>query len=128
MAIQVKYTPRKQVIIHEMVQYDNADDFASSLTIGAPSDAIFANLQWVNGIVLVFSALLPNTEEVARDRLKGILHWDNVIFAPMPKFTPTIRSKNKILNVIDVSRNDTFRAIGKFLHDKHAVKTKSKRN
>lgn len=114
--MQVKHQPRKQVIIHEMAIYDSAQQFIDNLTVGLPPGTIAQPLRWINGIVLTFNALPANNEFIARERAKGILHWDHVSFASMPKFTPQIISQNNIpVDIIDVSKNETFQSISKFL-------------
>jgi hypothetical protein len=119
MVIRVRHEPRKEVVIHEMSQYGSAEQMAKSMVIGMQPGMLTPILRWVNGVVLEFTAIQINTERVANDRLKGILHWDYVSFAPMPEYKPTIKLSNGVvLEIADVSTNETFVAIGKFLRSK----------
>jgi hypothetical protein len=116
MVIQVKHQPRKQVIIHEMAIYDSAQQFVDLLTVGLPPGTISQPLRWINGVLLSFNPLPATTEFIAKERAKGILHWDHVSFAPLEKFIPQIISQNNIaIDITDVSKNETFQAISKLL-------------
>ena len=116
MTIQVKHQPRKQVIIHEMAIYDSAPQFIDFLTVGLPQGTVSQPLRWINGVLFTFNPLGTNTDFLSRERVKGILHWDHVSFAPMKKYTPQMISQNNIaIDIIDVSKNETFHPISKFL-------------
>jgi len=116
MTTQVKHQPRKQIIIHEMAIYDSAQQFIDIITVGLPPGTVSAPLRWIDGVMLTFTALSTNTDFIARERTKGILHWDHVSFAPMKKFTPQIISQNNIaVDIVDVSQNETFQSVSKFL-------------
>ena len=116
MTIQVKHTPRKEVYIHEMAMYDSVEDMLDTLTVGAPPGVIREPMRWVNGILLTFTAIPANNEFTVKERSEGILRWDHVSFAPMKKYEEGIGLSNGVsLNIIDVSNNETFVAIGKFL-------------
>ena len=92
MTTQVKHQPRKQVIIHEIGIYDSAQQLVDLSTIGLPPGTISTPLRWTNGVLMSFNPLPATTDFIARERAKGILHWDHVSFAPMKKFTPQIVS------------------------------------
>jgi hypothetical protein len=46
-------------------------------------------LYWCDGILFSFSSL-PMTDDVIRDYLKGTIHWLEVHFAKMDKYTPIL--------------------------------------
>ena len=113
---QVTHQPRKQIIIHEIAIYDSPQQFIDILTVGLPLGTVSAPLRWIDGVLLTFTALPPNTDFIAKDRAKGILHWDHVSFTSMKKYTPQIVSQNNIaVDIVDVSKNETFQAVSKFL-------------
>lgn len=119
MVILVKHEPRKQVIIHELGQYDTAGELANIITAGAPQGTIFPVFRWGNGIILTFNAISTDTEFMVKERAEGILHWDHVSFAPMKQFKSQVISQNNlVVDVVDVSKNETFDAITKFLNKK----------
>lgn len=112
----VKYSPREEVIIHELIPYDTPEELVSYLTHGLPGP--FPPLNWVEGLVLSFKAL-PHTDEVSKEIMEGKLHWDSCFTAPMPEFQNAIIINEGMItvNVLDVSANPTFRAIGKTLRE-----------
>lgn len=115
MIIQVKHQPRKQVIIHEMAIYDSAQQLIDISTTGIPAGTITSTVKWANGVLISYNPL-PVTDFISQERTKGILHWDHVSFAPLKKFTPQIISQNNIaIDIVDVSKNETFQSISKFL-------------
>ena len=116
MVIQVKHTPRNTVYIHELSSYPDVDDMLSNITMGLPPGRINETLKWVDGIVLTFVSVPGNTEFTTMERSKGILRWDHVSFAPMENYQENFNLPNGVMvNVMNVSHNETFCAIGKFL-------------
>jgi len=112
----VKYSPREEVIIHEIIQYESPEEMVNYLTHGLPGP--YPALQWVEGLLLSFSAL-PHTNEVSKEIIKGKLHWDSCFVAPLEEFQNSININNGMItvNVLDVSHNPTFQAIGKALKE-----------
>lgn len=119
MTIQVKHTPRKQVIIHEISQHKSYNEMFEDISLGYPPNSIMPPFRWINGIVFTFVALQTNTEFIAKERTSGVLHWDHLTFAPMPKYEPLfVSSNNSTTYITKVDKNETFVAIGKFLKKK----------
>lgn len=118
MTTQVLHQPRKQVIIHEMSLFDSAQEMIKNRAAANPPGTILY-FSWVDGVLLSFSSL-PITDAVAKEIIEGRLHWDHVSVAPMPEYRPTIALDEPqiVANILDVSANETFRAIGKFLKTK----------
>jgi len=128
LATQVKHQPRKQIIIHEMATYDSVQRFVDVITVGMPAGSVSPPLRWIDGIVMTFTALPTNTEFIAKERTKGVLYWDHLAFAPMPKFTSHVTAKNNaVVNVTDVSENETFQSISAFLKKKLKSRQKQAR-
>ena len=96
--------------------YANIDEMLTTITTGLSAGRISNTLKWVDGIALTFIAVQNNTEFTTIERSKGILRWEYVSFAPMKKYQKDFNLPNGvIINVEDVSANETFSAIGKFL-------------
>jgi len=113
---KVTYSPREEVIIHELITYDSPEELASYLTHGLPGP--YPPLHWVEGLILSFNSL-PHTNDVSKEIIEGRLHWDSCFVAPMPEFRNSITINNGMvtINIVDVSPNPTFRAIGQALRD-----------
>ena len=117
MTIQVRYDPRKEVIIHEIIPYDSPEEMVKNLTMGLQGP--FPPLQWVAGLLLSFNPM-PLTQEVSKEILQGKVHWDTCIVSPMKKYREFVSLPPGMvqINVQDVSNNETFRSVGKELRDK----------
>ena len=129
MTILVKHEPRKYVIIHEMSIYETPEAMAKAMTAGMPMGALPPLFRWVNGVVLTFTALPVGGDSIiAREVIAGKLHWDHVAFASMPEYQPkiTLSDRPVSIDVMDVSPNETFRAIGSFLQNKISGKIRKK--
>jgi len=113
--MKIRYEPRKELIIHEMVCFSNLEEYITNLTHGL--NAPFPPLHWANGIVMNFNPW-GRTETTIKELSKGILHWDYVACAPLPRYLPSIDIPNKpgiVVPVLDSSKNKIIMDIGKFL-------------
>ncbi len=108
--VKITYSPIKEIIIHEMVEYPLAD-FVKLMTDNVPPGNISSSVKWCNGMVFM-STGLPSTVDVVKDQMAGTIHWSWFAFAEMPVFRPSIETASKvILPVIDVSNNDLNRKL-----------------
>jgi len=115
MKIDVRYEPRKEVIIHEYTKYNSHEELVELSAKGLPPGTIQTALKWVGGVLLAFNAMPVNTI-TTQELIEGRLHWDHVSFAPMPEYQQQIITDNGVTVIInDVSGNQVFREIGKFL-------------
>ena len=119
MVIQVSHDPRKEVIIHEMSIYDTPEQLVRSNALGAPPNAVIV-FKWVDGVLFNFSAFpLGGDPVITQEIINGKLHWDHVSFALMPEYQERLHFDGiqaQIL-VVNVTPNETFRAIGPFLRN-----------
>lgn len=120
--IEIKYEPRKKVIIHEYAKYDSSEDLVEASVKGLPLGTVIAVLSWVDGVLLSFTAS-PINQIITKELLHGRLHWDHVSFAAMPEYRDQIMTANGItVSVMDVSNNPVFRAIAKFIKARFLTK------
>jgi len=114
MKTEVRYEPRKEVIIHEYTPYDSAEDLINASATSIPPGS-FLTVRWVNGVLLSFSAL-PINEVTTKELIEGRLHWDHVSFAPMPEYRDQIIAGAGVtFRIRDVSNNQVFAAIADFI-------------
>jgi len=114
MKTEVRYEPRKEVIIHEYTPYDSAEDLINASATSIPPGS-FLTVRWVNGVLLSFSAL-PINEVTTKELIEGRLHWDHVSFAPMPEYRDQIIAGAGVtFRIRDVSNNPVFAAIADFI-------------
>lgn len=79
---------------------------------------LIPSINWVNGIAFTF-APFPETQEVVRDKLKGILHYAVVRFALVPKYqqvvTTIVDNRRFEIRLNKAEKNQNFIEIAKFL-------------
>lgn len=104
----------KKLVIHEVIEY-KFEDFVQLVT--SQSRAVGGGIpmvNWANGVVFQFGGL-PDTETIVQEKLKGTLHWSNVIFAVKEKFEKQIVREYGTVNLGDVSGNEIFSKLGELL-------------
>lgn len=115
MKTEVRYEPRKEVIIHEYTRYNSAEELINASVKGLPAGSVLTALRWVSGVLLAFSAMPINTV-TTQELIEGRLHWDHVSFASMPEYREQIINDTGITVVIsNVSGNSVFVEIAEFL-------------
>jgi len=113
--VKITYEPFREVVIKEYTRFEKIEDliyiFAQLRAGGAP-----VSLNWANGVVFVYSALPPDTEQIMEEFLKGKVYWVNVTFAAMPEYKPVWETKEKIqVPIINVSSNPIIRQVTEWL-------------
>ena len=88
--IKIKYQPWKELVLHEIIEYEPNELFRF-FVIGAKTSqaGVIPSLGWADGVVFSHSPL-PDTEEVVHEKLKGIIHYSSVIFTVYPEYSPEI--------------------------------------
>ena len=120
MLVKITYSPIKEIIIHEMVEYP-LGDFVKLMTDNVPPGNISPSVKWCNGMVFM-STGLPSTVDVVKDQMAGIIHWSWFAFAEMPVFRQSIETASKvILPVIDVSNNELNRKLVEWVRSNKSI-------
>jgi len=104
----------KEVIFLECTRYPSVEALSSTIaTIIRTGEPMV--LKWAEGVVFSYSILPPATDSVMKEFLEGRVYWEDVIYALMPKYKPTISIGTLDIPVIDVSPNPTLRDVAKWL-------------
>ncbi len=115
--VSVKYEPFKEIIIMEKTQFPTPGYIArfTSLIAGGK----LAGLYWVDGVVFLYFPLPASTTAVANMLIEtGRVYWTFVGYALMPKYMPTIETKEKmIVPVIDISADPVLRKVATWLKE-----------
>jgi hypothetical protein len=82
--VKVTFSPATDLVIHETVEVTKDDLLLERIT---PQGNL--PLYWCNGILFSFSSV-PMTEEIVKEYLKGRIHWLEVHFTKMDRYTPVI--------------------------------------
>jgi hypothetical protein len=115
--VTVSYEPFKEIVIMERTHFSTPEDIARFTSVIAGGK--LAGLYWVDGVVFLYFPLPASTATVAKALIDtGRVYWTFVGFALMPKYAPTIETKEKmIVPVIDISADATLKKVAAWLKE-----------
>jgi hypothetical protein len=115
--ITVKYEPFKEIVIMEKTQFSTAEEMARFTSVIAGGK--LAGLYWVDGVVFLYFPLPASNQAVAKALLEfGRVYWTFVGYAFMPKYEPTIETKEKmIIPVVDISSDPILKRVAQWLKE-----------
>jgi hypothetical protein len=126
--IKIKYQPWKELVLHEIIEYE-ADELFKFFVTGAKASqaGVIPSLGWAGGVVFSHSPL-PDTEEVVQEKLNGTIHYSSVIFAVYPEYRPEINvdmSGNRFPIRLTKIVNPVLLELAKYLREGSYKKTQS---
>ncbi len=115
--VAVSYEPFKQIVIMEKTRFGTAEEIARFTSVIAGGK--LAGLYWVDGIVFLYFPLTASTTAVAKELLVDHkVYWTFVGYSLMPKYAPTIETKEKmIVPVVDISADPILRTVAHWLKE-----------
>jgi hypothetical protein len=115
--VTVRYEPFKEIVIMEKTHFPTPDDIARFTSVIAGGK--LAGLYWVEGVVFLYFPLPASTTAVAKMLIEtGRVYWTFVGYSLMPKYAPTIETKEKmIVPVIDISADPVLTKVAKWLKE-----------
>jgi hypothetical protein len=115
--VAVTYSPFKEIVIMEKTFFSTPDDMARFTSVIAGGK--LAGLYWVEGVVFLYFPLPASTAVVAKELVKnGKVYWTFVGYSLMPKYTPVIETKEKmIVPVVDISSDPILRKVAQWLKE-----------
>ena len=115
--VTIKYEPFKEIVIMEKTHFPTPDDLARFTSVIAGGK--LAGLYWAEGVVFLYFPLPPSNTAVAKMLIEsGKVYWTFVGYSIMPKFVPTIETKEKmIVPVIDISPNPLLSKVASWLKE-----------
>ena len=115
--VTVKYEPFKEIVIMEKTRFATAEEIARFTSVIAGGK--LAGLYWVDGVVFLYFPLPVSNGAVARALLENNrVYWTFVGYALMPKYEPTIETKEKmILPVVDISADTVLKSVALWLKE-----------
>jgi hypothetical protein len=115
--VSVSYEPFKEIVIMEKTRFNNAEEIARFTSVIAGGK--LAGLYWVDGVVFLYFPLTASNTAVAKELLeKRRVYWTFVGYAPMPKYLPTIETKEKmIVPVVDISNDPILKGVAQWLKE-----------
>ncbi len=113
--IAITYEPFKEIVIMEKTRFNTPEEIARFTSVIAGGK--LAGLYWVDGIVFLYFPLTASTTAVAKELLeKRKVYWTFVGYAPMPRYTQIIETKEKmIIPVVDISSDPILKSVADWL-------------
>ena len=115
--ISIKYEPFKEIAIMEKTHFATPEELARFTSVIAGGK--LAGLYWVDGVVFLYFPLPASTTVVAKELLEsGKVYWTFVGYSLMPKYQPTIETKEKmIVPVVDISADPVLKQVANWLKE-----------
>ncbi len=114
--VKITFAPIKEVIVHEHIMVPMDDMLRGRIT---PAGAM--PLYWCGGILFTFSSL-PWTKDIVKDYLEGKIHWAEVQYTRMDRYSPVLELKDENyggqaqkIRIIDTSASALHTDITKWL-------------
>ena len=112
--------PWKKLVIHELLEYKFEDlaKLVATQSVQQGGTAI-PTISWAEGVAFLISPFPDESEVIIEEKLKGIIHYNTVLFALKPGFEAEIfmRGSQIRINLIDVGTNEIFRLLAQTLKD-----------
>ena len=115
--VTVTYAPFKEIVIMEKTHFATPEEIARFTSVIAGGK--LAGLYWVDGVVFLYFPLPVSTPAVAKLLLDaGKVYWTFVSYSFMPKYEPTIETKEKmIIPVVDISADVVLKKVAQWLKE-----------
>lgn len=81
--VKFEYRPYEKIIIHQITSMP-IDQFIYTGAIGVGDGQVSSPLYWADGIVFTHTPIL--SDEVIEDMLKGIIHWNQLIYGHLEEY------------------------------------------
>jgi hypothetical protein len=115
--IAIKYEPFKEITIMEKTHFNTPEELARFTSVIAGGK--LAGLYWVDGAVFLYFPLPASNTAVAKMLLEsGRVYWTFLGYSLMPKYQPTIETKEKmIVPVVDISADQVLQQVAQWLKE-----------
>jgi len=121
--IKIIYQPPKEIVILDYFQFSKnnlSQMFARVIHSGLPVVAY-----WAEGVLFVYFPLIPDTDDLMNNYLKGRIYWSSVHFTLMPKYSPSIKVSGLEIPVVDVSEHPVMKETAKWLREQAEKRRKT---
>ncbi len=106
--MEIIVEPWKKLVIHELLEYKFEDlaKLVATQSVQQGGTAI-PTISWAEGVAFLISPFPDESEVIIEEKLKGIIHYNTVLFALKPGFEAEIfmRGSQIRINLIDVGTN-----------------------
>jgi hypothetical protein len=116
--MEIIVEPWRKLIIHELLEYKFEDlaKLVATQSVQQGGTAI-PTISWAEGVAFLISPFPDESEVIIEEKLKGIIHYNTVLFALKPGFEAEIfmRGSQIRINLIDVGTNEIFKLLAQTL-------------
>ncbi len=116
--MEIIVEPWKKLVIHELLEYKFEDlaKLVATQSVQQGGTAI-PTISWAEGVAFLISPFPDESEVIIEEKLKGIIHYNTVLFALKPGFEAEIfmRGSQIRINLIDVGTNEIFKLLAQTL-------------
>jgi hypothetical protein len=115
--VTIKYEPFREIVVMEKTKFATAEEIARFTSVIAGGK--LAGLYWVDGVVFLYFPLPATNQAIAKALIdSGKVYWTFVGYALMPKYEPTIETKEKmIVPVVDISADPVLKSVAQWLKE-----------
>lgn len=115
MPIRISYLPIKELVILEMARYELKELAETCVLVMEAGRPVILN--WAEGVVFHHNPLPVNTKELMEERLKGRIYWANVLYAPMPEYSPILKVGTREIPVL-LTPNPILKQVARWLRER----------
>jgi hypothetical protein len=112
--------PWKKLVIHELLEYKFEDlaKLVATQSVQQGGTAI-PTISWAEGVAFLISPFPDESEVIIEEKLRGIIHYNTVLFALKQNFEAEIfmRGSQIRINLIDVGTNEIFKLLARTLKE-----------
>jgi hypothetical protein len=110
--LQISIEPYKKIVVHEVLELGFNDLIDQMINqTRAVGGATIPMLSWCNGIAFQIAPFNPNSEEIIKESLKGIIHYSAVTFASKENFEREIIRPSGTVLLVNQSANANFASL-----------------
>lgn len=115
--IEISYEPFKKIVILEKTLFNSPEEIARFISVIAGGKLV--GLYWVDGMVFLYFPVQSSTAAVAKELLENSrIYWSFLGYAVMPKYAPTIETKEKmIVPIVDLSADFVLQKVAQWLKE-----------
>ncbi len=119
--MKVVFEPWKRLEIRSHTVYENVERLLDAVSAPVPPNTpAQTGLLWANGVAFRHQSL-ANSDSLAKAHLEGVIIWDTIEVAPMPKYERELHPPSKpmvTVQFLDVSASTTFAPVTKWVKQK----------
>jgi len=117
--VEIEFKPLRKVVIHEEIEHE-LNYLVRLRVLGLQKQSLAQPLSWAEGIVFSRN-LMPINDDLIKQWLDGVLHFQAIEWARMPKYRKEIKHRGITIPVIDMSDNPTIIDLARALKNRKKV-------